>query len=93
MATRAIVIIGAGGHAKVVADATNVLERSRIRVWSLRARPSEARFLVSERFASRAIRLLSESPGLPTPIRGRSIAILCFVGESIGIDGDVAKEI
>tara|TARA_B100001750_G_scaffold248233_1_gene277635 strand:+ start:3481 stop:4815 length:1335 start_codon:yes stop_codon:yes gene_type:complete len=79
--------------AKVVSDATNVLERSRIRVWSLRARPSEARFLVSERFASRALRLLSECPGLPTPIRGESIAILCFVGESIGVDGDVAKEI
>ncbi|HJM19901.1 MAG TPA: hypothetical protein QF802_05545 [Candidatus Thalassarchaeaceae archaeon] len=79
--------------AKLVGDATSLLERSRIRVWSLQARPSEARFLVSERFVSKAIRLLSESPSLPTPHRGESIAILCFVGESIGISGDIAREI
>ena len=42
---------------------------------------------------SKAIRLLSESPSLPTPHRGESIAILCFVGESIGISGDIAREI
>ena len=79
--------------AKLVSDATTLLERSRIRVWSLRARPSEARFLVSERFASRAIRLLSECPSLPTPYRGESIAILCLVGESIGVGDDVSSEI
>ena len=79
--------------AKVVSDATNILERSRVRVWSLRARPSEARFLVSERFASKAIRLLSDCPGLPTPSRGESIAILCLVGESIGVDRVIAQEI
>jgi hypothetical protein len=49
--------------------------------------------LVSERFASRAIRLLSECPSLPTPYRGESITILCLVGESIGVGGDVAREI
>lgn len=79
--------------AKVVGDATRLLERARIRVWSLRARPSEARFLVSERFASRAIRLLSENPGLPTPKRGDSLAILCLVGESIGVTADLSEQI
>jgi len=79
--------------AKLVGDVTTLLERSRIRVWSLQARPSEARFLVSERFVSRAIRLLSECPSLPTPQRSESIAILCFVGESIGVGSDVAHEI
>jgi aspartate kinase len=79
--------------AKVVGDATMILERARIRVWSLRARPNEARFLVSERFASRAIRLISESPRLPTPERGSSIAILCLVGESIGLGQAVSGRI
>jgi aspartate kinase len=79
--------------AKVVGDATTLFERARIRVWSLRARPNEARFLVSERVASRAIRLLSDSPGLPTPNRGGAIAILCLVGESIGVEGSISEEI
>lgn len=79
--------------AKVVADATILLDRARIRVWSLRARPNEARFLVSQRVASRAMRLLSESPGLPTPNQGDAISILCLVGESIGNNFSISSEI
>ncbi len=79
--------------AKVVSDVTTVLERARIRIWSLRARPSEARFIVSERFATRAQRLLSECPGLPTPNRGDSMAILCLVGEAIGTSPELRRRI
>jgi len=79
--------------AKVVADATTLLDRARVRVWSLRARPNEARFLVSERIASHAMRLLSQSPGLPTPNQGDPISILCLVGESIGDNFSISSEI
>lgn len=79
--------------AKVVSDVTTLLERARIRIWSLRARPSEARFIVSERFASRAQRLLSDCPRLPTPVKGDSMAILCLVGESIGVSPDIRRQI
>ena len=79
--------------AKVVADATILLDRAHVRVWSLRARPNEARFLVSERVASLAMRLLSESPSLPTPNQGDTISILCLVGESIGSNFSISSEI
>lgn len=79
--------------AKVVADATILLDRARVRVWSLRARPNEARFLVSERVASHAMRLLSQSPSLPTPNQGDVISILCLVGESIGNNLSISSEI
>tara|TARA_B110000196_G_C20844629_1_gene519901 strand:- start:239 stop:649 length:411 start_codon:yes stop_codon:yes gene_type:complete len=79
--------------AKVVADATTLLDRARVRVWSLRARPNEARFLVSERIASQAMRLLSQSPGLPTPNQGDPISVLCLVGESIGNNFSISSEI
>ncbi len=79
--------------AKVVADATILLDRARIRVWSLRARPNEARFLVSQRASSHAMRLLSESPALPTAKLGNAISILCLVGESIGNNDSITAEI
>ncbi len=79
--------------AKVVADASAELERCQIRIWSLRAQPGEARFLVSERSASRAVRKLSEHPSLPTPESGPPIALLCLVGEGIGADDAVEKRI
>ena len=79
--------------AKVVADATILLDRARIRVWSLRARPNEARFLVSQRASSHAMRLLSESPALPTAKLGNAISILCLVGESIGNNDSITDEI
>jgi aspartokinase len=79
--------------AKVVADATAVLERSQTRVWSLRAQPGEATFLVSERDAARAVRQLSEFPSLPTPECGAPVALLCLVGEGIGSDESVGRRI
>jgi hypothetical protein len=39
------------------------------------------------------MRLLSQSPGLPTPNRGDPISILCLVGESIGNNFSIRSEI
>ena len=84
---------GAVSVAKIVSAATTLLERSRVRVWSLMAKPTEARFLISERHASRAVRILSEHEFIPTPKRGEAIALLCLVGESIGVEPSVAERI
>ena len=72
-----------------VIDATSVLERARIRIWSLGATPGMVRLLVSSRSAQRANRLLNELPGLPTPGVEEPVSLLCFVGEGIGSDEQV----
>jgi aspartate kinase len=79
--------------AKVVADATAELERCQTRVWSLRAQPSEARFLVSEREAARAVRQLAGQSSLPTAELGAPVALLCLVGEGIGSDNSIEQQI
>ena len=43
--------------------------------------------------AARAKRILSEKPSLPTPTLGDPLSILCFVGEGIGQDPDIRKNI
>jgi aspartate kinase len=75
--------------AESVTDAMSALSRARIRVADIRAQPGRVRLLVPSRTAARAERILSEKPSLPTPSRGKSISILCFVGEGIGEDESV----
>jgi phosphoheptose isomerase len=43
--------------------------------------------------AARAKRILSEKPSLPTPELGTPLSILCFVGEGIGEDQQIRKQI
>jgi aspartate kinase/aspartokinase/homoserine dehydrogenase 1 len=76
-----------------VIDATSVLERARIRIWSLGATPGMVRLLVHSRSAHRANRLLNERPGLPTAEVGEPVSLLCFVGEGIGRDQRVNTEL
>ena len=79
--------------AECVSDAMAALGRARIRVASIRAQPGHVRLLVSSRMAARAKRILSEKPSLPTPESGPSLSILCFVGEGIGQDPTIRKQI
>ncbi|MDP6906829.1 MAG: hypothetical protein QF440_05375 [Candidatus Thalassarchaeaceae archaeon] len=76
-----------------VSDATAALGMARIRVVSIRAQPGRVRILVNQKSATRAERILSERPSLPTPLVGESISILCFVGEGIGQDLSVRSRI
>ncbi len=76
-----------------VSDAMSSLSRARIRVSSIRAQPGRVRLLISSRMAARAKRILSEKPSLPTPTLGDPLSILCFVGDGIGQDPDIRKNI
>ena len=79
--------------AECVSDAMSALGRARIRVASIRAQPGHVRLLVSSRMAARAKRILSEKPSLPTPESGPPLSILCFVGEGIGKNPTIRKQI
>ena len=79
--------------AESVSDAMLALGRAKIRVASIRAQPGYVRLLVSSRMASRAKRILSEKPSLPTPESDSPLSILCFVGEGIGQDSEIRKQI
>jgi len=79
--------------AECVTDAMSALGRARIRVASIRAQPGHVRLLVSSRMAARAKRILAEKPSLPTPESGPPLSIICFVGEGIGQDFSIRKQI
>jgi len=79
--------------ATIVGEATQILARARIRVWSLRAKPGEARLLIDSRSALRATRLLERMSGLPMPEVGDEISLICFVGEEIGWNVDAKSRI